>query len=169
MADGEITYLRQFAQQAAAVGAIPVLTLEPSVPLAEIDDDAAAELAADVRTVLGSADAPAYVRFAPDMNTPWSAWGVQPGAYRAAFAAVAGAVHDELPGSAVVWSPSWGGSYPFGAAPPASDADLRALDTSGDGALDQADDPYGPYLPAAGESSWSGSPSSTTTRRRAAS
>jgi hypothetical protein len=151
MADGEFTYLRQFAQQAAAVGAIPVLTLEPSVPLAEIDDDAAAELAADVRTVLGSADAPAYVRFAPDMNTPWSAWGVQPGAYRAAFAAVAGAVHDELPGSAVVWSPSWGGSYPFGAAPPASDADLRALDTSGDGALDQADDPYGPYLPAPGD------------------
>jgi hypothetical protein len=151
LADDERTYLRQFAQQAAAVGAIPVVTLEPAVPLAEVDDDAAAALADDLRAVLGSADAPAYVRFAPDMNTPWSAWGMQPDAYRSAFAAVAGAVHAELPGSAMVWSPSWGGSYPFGADRPASADDLRALDTSGDGALDAADDPYGPFLPDAGD------------------
>ncbi|MFT2753369.1 OpgC domain-containing protein [Clavibacter sp. Sh2088] len=151
MTDDESAYLRPFAQQAAAVGAIPVVTLEPAVPLAEVDDDVAAALADDLRAVLGSADAPAYVRFAPDMNVPWSAWGMQPDAYRAAFAAVAGAVHAELPGSAMVWSPSWGGSYPFGADRPASAADLRALDTSGDGALDAADDPYGPFLPAAGD------------------
>lgn len=151
MTDDESAYLREFAQQAAAVGAIPVVTLEPAVPLADIDDDVAAALADDLRAVLGSADAPAYVRFAPDMNVPWSAWGMQPGAYRAAFAAVAGTVHAELPGSAMVWSPSWGGSYPFGADRPASAADLRALDTSGDGDLDAADDPYGPFLPAAGD------------------
>jgi len=151
MTDEEGAYLRAFAQQAAAVGAIPVLTLRPTVPLAAIDADVAAALAADLGAVLGSADAPAYVRFAPDMNAPWSAWGMQPGAYRQAFAAVAGAVHAELPGSAMVWSPSWGGSYPFGADRPASAAELRALDTSGDGALDAADDSYGPFLPAAGD------------------
>jgi hypothetical protein len=150
MTADQSTYLRQFVQQTAGVGAIPVLTLEPTVPLDELDQAVATGLADDLRAVLGSADAPAYVRFAPDMNAPWSPWGMQPGAYRAAFATVADAVHDALPGAAMVWSPSWGGSYPFGADAPPSAADLRALDTSGDGSLDAADDPYGPYLPSEG-------------------
>lgn len=151
MTADESAYLRQFAQQAAAVGAIPVLTLEPALPLDELDAQVAADLVDDVRAVLGSADAPAYLRFAPGMNDPWSPWGMQPAAYRAAFATVADAVHGSLPGSAVVWSPSWGGSYPFAAEQPRSAAELRTLDTSGDGTLDAADDPYGPYLPADGD------------------
>jgi len=59
----------------------------------------------------------------------------------------------------MMWAPSYGGGYPFTggqyAAAPGSE-DARALDTNGNGRLDEADDGYQPYYPGDQYVDWVG-------------
>jgi hypothetical protein len=102
---------------------------------------------------------PAVIRFAHEMNGSWYAWGQQPAAYIEAFRAVAAAVHEGAPGSAMMWAPNSAEGYPFEggefAAHPGTD-DFAALDTDGDGTLTLADDPYAPYYPGDDAVDWVG-------------
>ena len=149
MSDADTGYSAQFLQKTNGAGSLALLTIRPTVPLPSIDADAAARLVDGIAAARGTGTAPLYLRFAPDMNSTWVPWGQQPSAYRQAFAAVADAVHRRLPGAVMVWSPNWGGGYPFTGTRAADTDTLRELDTNRDGSVDGADDPYAPYFPGA--------------------
>ncbi|WP_157549736.1 OpgC domain-containing protein [Microbacterium sp. Leaf288] len=148
----ERSYLDQFVAQAAGVGALPTVTIAPDGELAEFDKTDANEIVEAVARARVDTDVPLYVRFAPGMNAPWVSWGQQPSAYVAAFRVLADAVHSGLPGAAMVWSPTSGVGYPFGADPAAT----AELDTDRDGRVTSADDPYGPYYPGDRYADWVG-------------
>ncbi|MDF2919131.1 MAG: hypothetical protein K0S70_3348 [Microbacterium sp.] len=144
LTDTDKGYLSGFFDQTAAVGAIVVVAVTPTVPLAELDRGDAEAFVDALDQIAQPPGAPLYLSFAPDMNTTWVGWGQRPDEYRAAFALFADVVHERLPGAAVVWSPFWGGDYPFAATSTPAPA---GTDTDGDGALTSADDPYAPYYP----------------------
>lgn len=139
----EKNYLAGFFDQTAASGSVAVVSLRPTAPLADLGSAQAQEFVAALKDVARPAGAPMYVSFAPDMNTTWRPWGQRPDAYREAFRTFADVVHDEMPEVAMLWSPFWGGDYPFAAPAPAQ----AGADTDGDGLLSAADDPYAPYYP----------------------
>lgn len=139
-------YLAGFFDQTAAAGSVAVVVLNPTMPLDQLGPAQAEDFVADLKEVARPAGAPLYVSFAPDMNTTWRPWGQRPDAYRAAFQTVADVVHAELPGAAMLWSPFWGGDYPYAAPAPLAPEHAGA-DTDGDGQLTGADDPYAPYYP----------------------
>ncbi|MEF3122575.1 glycoside hydrolase family 26 protein [Kocuria flava] len=151
-------YLRMAADQVRADGRILLLTLEPEGGLAEVTEEVAQELAADLAEVNASG-VPVIVRFAHEMNGSWYAWGQQPTAYVEAYRRVADAVHEQARGSAMMWAPNYGGGYPFSGgqyeAEPGT-ADFAALDTDGNGVLTMADDAYAPYYPGDDAVDWVG-------------
>jgi hypothetical protein len=160
LTDQDATYLEQFAQQAATQGAVAVLSLEPQQPLGELTGAEADRLADELAELHRQYDTFFLVRFAPEMNGSWVTWGQQPEAYVAEFRRVARAVHAATDQAAMVWSPAYGAGYPFGKAYGNVDPDTARLtdqlDTDGDGTVDDADDPYGPYYPGAEAADWVG-------------
>jgi len=144
--------------QMKANGGVLLLTLEPHAGLAAMSDEVIATLAHDLREVNQQGVA-VVLRFAHEMNGSWYAWGQQPTAYVETFRRVAAAVHDQAPGTAMMWAPNYGGGYPFTggqfAALPGS-ADYAALDTDGDGTVTMSDDSYLPYFPGDDAVDWVG-------------
>jgi len=145
------------AEQAAAVGSMLLLTLEPSGGLAMVTDGAVDDLVTVLKAT-NERGVPVVVRFAHEMNGSWYAWGQQPRAYVRAFRRVAAAVHAAAPGSSMMWAPSYGGGYPFvgGAHAAQPGSRDRALDTTGDGLLEERDDSYAPYYPGDAAVDWVG-------------
>ena len=86
-------YLDQFLDQVQSQGALPVITLTPTVDLSGVDAGVADALVENLVDVLRDRDLPAYLRFAPDMDSTWTSWGQRLSAYRQAFANVADAVY----------------------------------------------------------------------------
>jgi hypothetical protein len=94
------------------------------------------------------------LRFAPEMNVPWHAWGMQPAAFKKNWNLLLRYL-DSLPDAdrtALVWSPFDGSNYPYPFAdstyfPKPGSPDFIALDTNFDGKIDGDDNPYSPYLP----------------------
>ncbi|MDY7527166.1 OpgC family protein [Cryobacterium sp. 10C2] len=148
MSDADTSYSAQFLQKTNGAGSLPLLTIRPTTSLLAITADAATRLVDGIAAARGTSTAPLYLRFAPDMNSTWVSWGQQPSAYRQAFAAVADVVHRRLPGAVMVWSPNWGGGYPFTGTRAADTDTLRELDTNRDGSVDGGD-AYAPYYPGA--------------------
>jgi hypothetical protein len=149
--DGIVAELKE--QHAALM-----LTLEPNGGLSTVTDAAVAELAGRLAGY-NREGVPIFLRFAHEMNGSWYPWSQQPSAYIATFRKVAVAVHRSAPATAMVWTPNYGGGYPFtgghDAAVPGT-PDFKALDTNGDGVLTMADDPYGPYYPGDDAVDWVG-------------
>ena len=156
MSESSKLYLDQFLDQVQRQGALPVISLTPTVALADVDEGVADALVDDLVEVIGDRDLPSYLRFAPNMNGTWTAWGQQPAAYRQAFTVIADAVHARLNDAVMVWSPAAGDAYPFTRARPADTDLLRELDTDGSGVVDGADDPYAPYFPGTNVVDWVG-------------
>ncbi|GAB2631719.1 hypothetical protein GCM10027270_19980 [Nocardioides ginkgobilobae] len=153
-------FLRRLVTESAAQGAVPVLSLEPSVALDDLDTEDATALTDELSALQEELGTRYLLRFAPEMNGTWYSWGQQPGAYVEAFRELADVVHDRLPSAAMVWSPVYGAGYPYGAAfgdvDPERNADVETLDTDGDGRLGSGDDPYGPYWPGPEAVDWVG-------------
>lgn len=146
--DAEL-YAGQFLDQAAAVGAVPLMELVPDGPLADLDEGAVSTVADELRQLTAARDVPLLLAFAPEMNAPWRPYGQDPAAFLDRYRAVAQAVRD-IPGLRLVWMPAQGTDYPFRSAAQAAAVDpgvRTAMDTDGDGALTGADDPYQPYYP----------------------
>ncbi|MET3636768.1 OpgC domain-containing protein [Curtobacterium oceanosedimentum] len=145
---------------AAARGAVLVVTLTPTQPLGSLSRDDARAANRLFEEAHAQYDTQVLVRFAPQMNGTWVRWGQQPTAYVSAFRAFAGVVHRGDSDAAMVWSPSYGAGYPFGESAgrleDLSAVDVAKADTNGDGRLDAADDPYGPYWPGASSVDWVG-------------
>lgn len=146
------------ARQVKEDGGVLLLTLEPHAGLDAVSPQVIKTLADDLLD-LNNFGVPVIVRFAHEMNGSWYAWGQQPDHYKAVFRAVATAIHQIAPGSAMMWAPNYGGGYPFAggkfAAPPDSEG-FRELDTNGDGQLTMHDDSYAPYYPGDEYVDWVG-------------
>jgi hypothetical protein len=139
------------ASASAEQGAVLVVSLEPRGRLTDLTPEDADDLATFVQEVHDDYATRHLIRFAAEMNGSWTSWGQQPIRFGAAFRTVADAVHAGSDDAEMVWAPSYGAGYPFDRAGGriadlTSDA-LEALDTDGDGALTEGDDPYGPYWP----------------------
>lgn len=156
----ESTAIRQFLDQAAALGSHAMLTVKPTVPLEQIDDAAARSFAAEITRISAGFRGQVLVRFAPDMNGSWLDWGQQPAAYRSAFRAVAAEFKETNDaGTVMVWEPYLGRDYPFGRnrnAPAAGSEGFALLDTNGDGTWDGTDGAYAPYYPGDDAVEWVG-------------
>ncbi len=150
--------LRAFFEQVKTVDGMAILTLEPTIPLADISPEQATSLATFLRQ-WNDQGVGVLLRFAHEMNGSWYRWGQQPDAYVAAFRLVADAIHTNAPGTAMLWAPNYGAGYPFfgGAYESLPDApDHDVLDTNGNGILDAEDDPYDPYYPGDDAVDWVG-------------
>ena len=93
------------------------------------------------------------------MNGSWYPWGQQPREFVRAFRTVADAVHEAAPLAAMVWAPNYAVGYPFRDGRQQfdrSDPVLDQLDTTQDGDLTRADDPYAPYWPGDDAVDWVG-------------
>lgn len=151
-------YLDQAVEMLVQSGGMLLLTLEPRAGLDSITPAVARSVAArlagyNARGVM------VLLRFAHEMNGSWYAWGQQPIKYVATFRRVADAVHRQAPGSAMLWAPNYGGGYPFPRGEflaRTGSADLKALDSDGDGRLTAADDPYAAYYPGDEHVDWVG-------------
>lgn len=145
--------LQTFIDEVATVNGMAVITVEPSIALTEISAADASNLAQ--RMALANADGvPVLLRFAPEMNGTWHAWGQQPEAYVEAFRLVADAVHTFAPDTSMLWSPNYGSGYPYGGATATPIA--TPLDTNDDGIVTGGDDPYAPYYPGDAYVDWVG-------------
>ena len=109
-------FLRQFVQQTAAHGAIAQLTLEPRVPLDQLTAADARAVGEQLQTLHEQLDTDFVVRFAPEMNGTWTAWGQQPEAYKAAFREAARGIASRTDAVEMAWVPVYGAGYPFGRA-----------------------------------------------------
>lgn len=154
------TFLEQMVEQVAPLGAVALLSLEPSVALGALDQADATALAETLQRLHAEHGTTFLLRFAPEMNGTWYSWGQQPRAYVTAFRELAEVVHASAPGARTVWSPVYGAGYPYGAAygdvDPDRTRDVASLDTDADGRLDGDDDPYGPYWPGTDAVDWVG-------------
>ncbi|KAI8830265.1 glycoside hydrolase superfamily [Chytriomyces cf. hyalinus JEL632] len=95
------------------------------------------------------------LRFGPEMNGNWFAYGEQPTRYVAEYRRLVNAIRAVTKRVSFVWSPNAGNNYPFGVTRVA-DAELAALDTNKDGVFDSEDDPFSPYWPGEEYVDWVG-------------
>ncbi|KAJ3398621.1 hypothetical protein HDU80_008726 [Chytriomyces hyalinus] len=95
------------------------------------------------------------LRFGPEMNGNWFAYGEQPTRYVAEYRRLVNAIRAVTKRVSFVWSPNAGNNYPFGVTRVA-DAELAALDTNKDGVIDSEDDPFSPYWPGEEYVDWVG-------------
>lgn len=155
----ERTAIPQFLRQTGAEGADALITVNPGIPLTQVDSGAAASLAQDIDAMAEGFEGRLFIRFAPDMNASWVAWGQNPGPYVAAFRSVSEAMRAGLDDPVMVWSPVQGRDYPFGRAPGAAEPgapEFGDLDTNSDGAWNGDDAAYGPYYPGDDAVDWVG-------------
>lgn len=158
LTDVDRPLLGRFLDQVDAVGGVAVVTLEPTIPLEEITDGLAHDLASELGGY-NERGVRILVRFAHEMNGSWYSWSQQPTDYIAAFRTIADAVHSYAPLTGMLWAPNNGAGYPFtGGAFEASpdDPDFALLDTDRDGVLTESDDPYAPYYPGDDAVDWVG-------------
>ncbi|WP_326942853.1 OpgC domain-containing protein [Arthrobacter sp. SPG23] len=156
--DGEKGYLREFLAQSAASGAHALLSVNPTIPLAEVTAAGAADFAGQFEELAKGFPGKLLIRFAPDMNSSWVPWGQQPGDYVPAYRAVAQAFASES-NAVMVWQPFQARDYPFTRnrdAPAPGTPGFAALDTNSDGAWNGADAPYAPYYPGDDAVDWAG-------------
>jgi hypothetical protein len=75
-------------------------------------------------------------------------FGMRPIEMKRAWIKMTTAVRAATNMTAMIWSPNIGNGYPFGYTTVGLDAaNFAALDTNGDKALTQDDDPYRPFYP----------------------
>ena len=158
MPAGELSSLNSEVAELAPLHAQLFLTVEMPQGISAVTPDVASAFALNLaRWNLEGVGV--FVRFGQEMNGSWYPWGQNPTAYVAAFRMVAADVHRVALGSVMVWSPNYGGGYPFPGetyeAQPGSAA-FKVLDTNHDGRLTEQDDPYAPYYPGDDAVDWVG-------------
>ncbi|KAI8609846.1 hypothetical protein BC830DRAFT_799919 [Chytriomyces sp. MP71] len=128
-----------------------MLTVYPFQGYANITDAQLKEMA-DYLNQIVNAGHSVFFRFASEMNGSWFQYGQDP----------IGTNKNKV---AFIWSPNSGNGYPYpnnvysinqNATDAATIANLKALDTNGNGKLDEQDNPYLPYYPGDDLVDWVG-------------
>jgi hypothetical protein len=148
--------LTNFLDQVRTNGGIAMITLEPYGGLTNVSAAACLEFAQLCSRQETQGISGIMVRFAHEMNGPWNPWGQQPVPYKEKFRLVAQHIRTNTTRTAMLWAPSYGGGYPFGANVTPASPHFAALDTDGDGTLTQNDDSYEPYYPGDDVMDWVG-------------
>jgi hypothetical protein len=159
MDDWEEQVMSWFLAQVAQHQGIAIATFEPSIPLWDITQEMAEDLADYLASYNDLYDLGILVRFAHEMNGSWYSWGQQPTEYTRVYRMIAEAIHRKAPRTGMLWAPSYPGGYPFPDGPYVaypSDPDFPLLDTDGDGVLTMEDDAYLPYYPGDAYVDWVG-------------
>ena len=131
-------------------GAHALITVNPTVPLAEGHRGGRCDFAAQLEDLTEGFPGKLLIRFAPDMNASWVSWGQQPGAYVPAYRAMAEAFESRTSDALMVWQPFQGRDYPFTRnrnAPAPGTPGFAALDTNSDGAWNGFGRAVRPVLP----------------------
>lgn len=147
--------ITDFINACKAAKAIPMLTLETQGGL----NSYTAEQVAAFADMLYEFNVSVLLRWNHEMNGSWYAWGQQPTLYISRYREFATVIHKRAPNVAMLWTPNQGWGYPWAGGAysiSAASPDYSVLDTNGDGALTEADDPYGPYYPGDTYVDWVG-------------
>ena len=158
LSSADLTDLDATITAVAAEYGMALLTLEPTGGLNQVTQQGAEDFAKRLAGY-NARGVPVLVRFAHEMNGSWYPWGQKPTDYINAFRLLAAAIHKGAPGSAMLWTPNYGGGYPFSGGTyecRPGQSDFTLLDTNHDGALSMQDDPYLPYYPGDDAVDWVG-------------
>lgn len=149
LSPGDLSDLSQIVPPLAAKNTVIILTVEPHEGLDAVTDDAIDELVRVIVRYEQEEQASFVVRFGHEMNGDWYRWGQQPSAFKATFRRVADKVHAWTSEARVMFCPAIDArGYPFSSRlADLSDIDRQAMDTNGNGQVDNEDDPYGPFWP----------------------
>ena len=109
---GHASYLRyvgygkpfpqEWVGEVRRLGAVPNLALEPNAGLEQVKDGPYLRKFARAAARSGG---PVFMRFASEMNGPWTKYHGDPGLYRKKFRLVSQVMHKEAPNVAMVWTP----------------------------------------------------------------
>ncbi|KNE68324.1 hypothetical protein AMAG_12988 [Allomyces macrogynus ATCC 38327] len=139
-----------YADKVKAVNGFLMLTVEPMVGGLDMMTDAVINKTVDILAEINLKKyVPILLRFAHEMNGAWYLWGQKPVKYRETWIRFAKAVRARAPATSLVFSPNTPVGYPWsgGTAAVKGSPDYKAMDTNGDGVVDDKDDPFGPYFP----------------------
>jgi hypothetical protein len=111
-AKGHASYLRyvgygrpfpkDWVRDVRRVGAVPNLALEPNAGLWQVQDE---PYLRDFARDAAESGGPVFLRFASEMNGPWTKYHGDPERYRAKFRLVSQVMRQEAPNVAMVWTP----------------------------------------------------------------
>ncbi|MDD5199285.1 MAG: glycosyl hydrolase [Terrimicrobiaceae bacterium] len=149
---GDETDLDALVKRNNLIGAITLITLEPSGGLDTVTQAACDTFAARCALYEGTG-AKLMIRFAHEMNGFWYSWGQNPAAYVAKYQMLATAIHAATKQTAMVWAPNNGLGYPYKSY---ASVPFPELDTNSDGQFNTLDDPYSPYYPGDAYVDWVG-------------
>ncbi|KAJ3412561.1 hypothetical protein HDV05_000595 [Chytridiales sp. JEL 0842] len=137
--------------------AILFLTINNYAGLAAITDADLNYLADQLYNVTEIQKRNVMLRFLPEMNGYWYAFGAQPTAYVRTWIRMSTIMRSKAPRVALVWSPNHSVGYPYGSDfSQRSPEDIEALDTNGNGVFDNGDDPFTPFYPGDEHVDWVG-------------
>ena len=92
----------EWATAVHRLGAAPNLAFEPNDGLGSVKDD---DYLRTFARAAGTLKGPIFIRFASEMNGPWTRYHGDPAAYRNTFRLVARVMREEAPNVAMVWTP----------------------------------------------------------------
>ena len=152
--------------------ALVYLTIDSSYQPWDDVTDAAIDALAKQCADINKGGRQVLLRFWPEMNGNWFAYGQQPVKYVAMWKKVYNAVKAQANQTYFLWSPSNGVGYPYtppvdignresvidgkGSGAQLNRQEYRALDTNNDGTVDSADDRYSPFYPGDEYVDWVG-------------
>ena len=149
--------LQGFFDQVRPTRGIALITLEPSLGLSNVTEEACQELVQLCADGEDMGIGGIFLRFGHEMNGSWYAWGQKPVLYKEKFCLLAKQVHARTARTAMLWAPSYGGGYPFGSHQVLPGTpDFVELDTDADGEITDNDDCYEPYYPGNDAVDWVG-------------
>ncbi|KAI9348539.1 glycoside hydrolase superfamily [Obelidium mucronatum] len=151
-----------FGSEAGRVGSMLELSLNPQVAnLTDITVEMMTNFAKMCQFINRIYGVPIFLRWAHEMNGDWYLWGNTPTMYIDSHRQFTTIIRQYTNMTAMVWAPNIGITYPFvggGARPsPARGGlDFTVLDSNGDGAINNYDDPYTPFYPGDEYVDWVG-------------
>ncbi|GAA6041634.1 hypothetical protein JCM8097_007782 [Rhodosporidiobolus ruineniae] len=135
------------------------LTVYPTTGFNNVTTDDFTILAQQILVYQTTYNRTVFLRYAPEMQGTWMAYGQEPTQFLASWKEMYTTVKATAPDTIMVWAPNTGQGYPYGQTSQfaaASAADQALLDTNGDREFNYLDDPYSPYWPGEEYVDWIG-------------
>ncbi|BGP12272.1 hypothetical protein JCM10213_000033 [Rhodosporidiobolus nylandii] len=135
------------------------LTVYPTSGFSAVTDDDFTALGRQIYDYQANLNRTVFLRYAPEMQGLWMAYGQQPTAFNQSWHQMYNVVKSVAPETIMVWAPNTPQGYPYGQQQQfltASAADQALLDTNNNNQLDADDDSLAPYYPGDDVVDWIG-------------